>query len=138
MNTPLLACIGLSATLLAAACAPTTGTETAEAPRSARQCFAIQQVTNFRQGRMDQVFLRVGRSDVYELNSAGGCRDLDFAMRLAILPDIGGVSGSRLCTGDGARIVVPDAALGPESCRTRITRKLTDEEVAALPDAHRP
>ena len=44
---------------------------------------------NFEQGRPDQVFLRVGRNDVYELNAAGGCSDMDFANRMALLPDGG-------------------------------------------------
>lgn len=137
MRTTVLTCVGVTIAFLAA-CAPTTGTETAGTPTRARECFSVQQVTNFRQGRSDQVFLRVGRSDVYEINAAGGCRDLDFANRMAILPDIGGIGGSRLCTEDWARLVVPGSTSPTEVCRVRITRKLTAEEIAALPSAHAP
>lgn len=139
MRTSVLTCLSLSATaLLAASCAPTTGTETADSPPRARQCFSVQQVNNFRQGRPDQVFLRVGRSDVYELSAAGGCRDLDFATRLAVVPDIGGMAGTRLCTDDWARVVGPGSTSPTEVCRVRISRKLTEAEIAALPAAHRP
>ncbi|RZJ29224.1 MAG: hypothetical protein EON85_07410 [Brevundimonas sp.] len=138
MRTPVMTCAGLTIALLAASCAPTTGGDRAEAPPRARQCFSVQQVTNFRQGRPEQVFLRVGRNDVYELNAAGGCRDLNFANRLAIVPDIGGMAGSRLCTDDWARVIVPGSTSPAEVCRVRITRKLTAEEIAALPSAYAP
>lgn len=138
MRLPVLTCAGVTVALLAASCAPTTRPETAETPTRARQCFSVQQVTNFRQGRPEQVFLRVGRSDVYELNAAGGCRDLNFANRLAILSDMGGIGGSRLCTDDWARLVVPGSTSPTEVCRVRVTRKLTAEEIAALPAAYAP
>lgn len=140
MRTTALACLGLSAAaLLTVSCAPTAGTgERAEAPPRSRQCFTTQQVTNFRQGRPDQVFLRVGRNDVYELNTAGGCRDLDFANRLAIVSDMGGLGGSRVCTDDWARLIVPGSVSAAEVCRVRISRKLTAEELEALPANYRP
>ncbi len=138
MRTPVLTCLGLSAAaLMAVSCAPTATTgEHAEAPL-ARQCFNVQQVRNFRQGRMDQVFLRVGRSDVYEMTGAA-CRDLDFANRMAIVPDFAGAAGSRLCTGDLARVVVPGSTASTEVCRVRLTRRLSDAEVEALPAAYKP
>ena len=140
MRTPALTCLGLSAVaLLTMSCAPTTATgERAEASPVSRQCFSVQQVNNFRSGRLDQVFLRVGRNDVFELTAAGGCRDLDFATRLAILPDMGGVGGSRLCTDDWARLVVPGSTSPAEVCRVRVSRKLTAEEIEALPGAYKP
>lgn len=136
MRSSILACLGLTAAaLLTVSCAPTTTSgESAETPL-ARQCFNVQQVTNFRQGSVNQIFLRVGRDDVYEMSGAA-CRDLDFANRMAILPDFG--SSSRLCTSDWARVVVPGSASPTEVCRVRISRKLTAEQVAALPGAHRP
>jgi len=137
MRLPVIPALGVLAALTA--CAPTSdGVGPAPASTAERQCFSVNQVTNFRQGGVEQVFLRVGRSEVYELTSAGGCRDLDFANRLAITPDFGGSAGSRLCTGDSARVIVPGAASPPSVCRVRVARKLTAEEIAALPGAHRP
>lgn len=136
MRIPVLAV--LAAAALSTSCAPTADSAAeGSAPSGGRQCFSVAQVDNFRQGRPDQVFLRVGRNDVYELNAAGGCQDLNFANRLAIIPD-GGSVGTRLCTDDWARVVVPGSVAEATVCRVRIDRKLTAEEVAAIPAAHRP
>jgi len=131
----------VASALATASCAPVDAG--ASGPRisalePARQCFNIRQVRNFRQAHTDQVFLRVGRNDVYELNAAGGCTDLDFAIRLALIPDRGGSIGSRLCTDDWARIVVPGSTSPNTVCRVRVSRTLTAEQVAALPPRQRP
>ena len=125
---------------LLAACAPTSGDAgpSGSGARAERQCFNVSQVDNFRQGRISEVYLKVGRNDVYRLDAAGGCNDLDFANRLAILPDGAGLSGSRLCTDDWARLVVPGSTTPASVCRVRISKRLTAEEVAALPAAYRP
>jgi hypothetical protein len=135
--------------LILAACAPTdAGSQTAgqsrpttgmaySDPAQPRRCFSVQQVSNYTRGEHDQVFLRVGRSDVYELTSAGGCRDMDFAQQMALIPD-GGSVGSRICTDDWARVVVPGATSRVSTCRVRLSRQLTEAEVAALPPRHRP
>lgn len=129
---------GAGLTLILASCAPTTGgAQTGEAPPRARQCFSVQQVNNYRQGRFDQLFLRVGRNDVYEVNAAGGCPDMDFAQRIALVPD-GGAVGTRICTDDWARVIVPGSSHPTTTCRVRISRKLTAEEIEALPANHRP
>ena len=133
-----LAFAALGALTCLASCAPVEGSGMAgDPPARARQCFSVGQVRNFEQGRPDQVFLRVGRDDVYELNAAGGCPDMDFAIRMALIPD-GALVGSRLCTDDWARIVVPGSTSQTSVCRVRISRKLTAEEIAALPARHRP
>lgn len=127
----------LGALALPVSCAPVpAGGMGADAPPRAPRCFSVGQVDNFRQGRPDQVFLRVGRDHVYELNGAG-CSDLDFATRLALIPD-GGPVGTRLCTDDWARIVVPGSTSRTSVCRVRVSRGLTADEIAALPAAHRP
>lgn len=136
MRTLAYAALGLLTFLTA--CAPVAdGDMAGEAPPRARQCFSVSQVDNFQQGRPDQVFLRVGRNDVYELNAAGGCPDMDFAGRMALIPD-GGTVGSRLCTDDWARVVVPGSTARTSVCRVRVSRKLTADEIAALPPRHRP
>lgn len=122
------------------ACAPVSDrtVQTASETRLVRQCFNVSQVNNFRQGGPTEVYLKVGRSDVYRLDAAGGCNDLNFANRLAILPDGAGLSGSRLCTDDWARVVVPGLTSPASVCRVRISERLTTEEVAALPAAYKP
>ncbi len=137
MRVPVFAAVGLITGLTA--CAPMSDTGGAAVDSaSVRQCFNVSQVTNFRQGRHSQVFLRVGRSEVYELSAAGGCSDLDFANQLTITPDSGGATSARLCVGDSARVHAHGSSQTPSACRARVTRKLTDEEIAALPDNQRP
>ena len=133
-----LAFAALAALPFLTSCAPVAdGGMAGDPPPRARQCFGVRQVDNFEQGRPDQVFLRVGRNDVYELNAAGGCPDMDFANSMALIPD-GGMVGTRLCTDDWARIVVPGSTSQTSVCRVRVSRKLTAEEIAALPPGHRP
>jgi hypothetical protein len=137
MRIPAFAAVGVFALL--ASCAPVGDGATGggDARPGARQCFSVNQVRNYEQGWPDQLFLRVGRDDVYELNAAGGCPDMDFAQRVALIPD-GGTVGSRLCTHDWARVVVPGSTSRNSVCRVRISRKLTAAEIAALPERHRP
>ena len=126
---------------LTASCAPTADTGASADGMAAgpeRQCFSPEQVRNFRQGRPGQLYIRVTRNDVYELNSSGGCTDLDFAQRLAITADGAGLAGGRICTGDWARITLPGSAAPVSTCRARVDRVLSADEVAALPSAHRP
>ena len=127
--------------VMVASCAPTSDTRMdgdSAGARPERQCFSPEQVRNFRQGRPGQLYVRVTRNDVYELNSSGGCTDLDFAQRLAITADGAGLAGGRICTGDWARITLPGSASPISTCRARVDRVLTEEEVAALPSSHRP
>ena len=131
-----------AAALVLAACAPTGGPGATpgmagSGASSARQCFSVSQVNNYTRGGQDQVYLRVGRNAVYELNAAGGCPDLDFAQQVALIPD-GGMAGSRLCTDDWARVVVPGSTSAATVCRVRISRQLTEAQVAALPPRDRP
>ena len=136
MRIPVLAGVCLSAALVS--CAPTSGDAGGDAAApSARQCFNTREIQNFRQGGFDQIFLRVGRNEVYELNAVG-CQDVGFTNRLALEPEAGGLVGSRLCVGDWARVTVPPSTSANSVCRVRVGRKLTAEEVAALPPAHRP
>lgn len=126
-------------TALAASCAPVDGAApgaTASA-RPERQCFNTEQVRNFRQGETGRLYIRALQDQVFELNTSGGCMDLDIAHRLTITADPP-LGGSRICTGDWARITLPGSAAPSAMCRARVDRALTAEEVAALPDAHRP
>ncbi|KQY89844.1 DUF6491 family protein [Brevundimonas sp. Root1423] len=140
-----LAVSAVVSALALAACAPTdTGGQTEpvtgraySGPAQPRQCFSVQQVSNYTRGNSDQVFLRVGRSDVYELSATGGCPDIDFAQQMALIPDAG-MAGSRICTNDWARVVVPGSSSRVTTCRVRVSRQLTEAEVAALPSRQRP
>lgn len=123
----------------AAACAPTpAGSGMADPQRGPRACFITGQVNNFRSGERDQtLYLRAGRAGVFELETVGWCRDLDWANQLAIVPEFGG--GSRLCTDDRALIVYRGGGAMPNGpCRARVVRQLSAAEVEALPGRSRP
>lgn len=128
------------ASLAAAACAPTYGVEESSGgvARAGRQCFNVDQVQNYRQTTASQVNVRALGGDVFQLDSAGSCWDLDSAIRLAIVPDGAGLAGGRVCVGDSVRLVVPGAPADGGSCRARITKRLTEAELAALPTRQRP
>ena len=107
---------------------------TAGFERPERQCFRASQVTNFRADRQT-VYVKVGQRAVYALETAGACMDLDSAFRVAMVPTGG---ASSLCTGDMATLVTPGDARQTEVCRVRITHRLSEAEIAALPSRLRP
>lgn len=126
-----------TAALTLSACAPTgmTGSESPSADSGARACFRPQQVVNFRAGDAQNVYLRALGGDVFELRSAG-CLDIERSNSLAVTPAAGFTS--RLCVGDSARILVRDATVRQGPCSARVTRRLTEAEVEALPSRQRP
>lgn len=140
MSHRLIFCLIWSGAVALTACAPTPGATGQSSPgtRAERQCFDVSQVRNFRQGRTGTLYLRVRNNEVYQADQSGGCLDLDFAYQLAILPDLPNATGGRVCTGDSARVVTPGPSPHAGTCRVRVSRRLTTEEVAALPAAQRP
>lgn len=119
------------------ACAPSA--ETADggsmASRTERQCFDSDRLTNFTVDDTHTVYVEAANRDVYELQIAGGCTQLDSAFGLQITPSTGG--SSRLCIGEAANIRAgTTGSTGP--CRARVSRMLTPEQVAALPSRLRP
>lgn len=129
-----------AAAALAASCAPmdNRGFDRAAGAEPMIQCFSPEHVRNFRAGGPAELYIRGLRDQVFELNTTGGCTNLDFTHRLAITPDGPSIAAGRVCTGDWVRIHLPDSTPGFGTCRARVSRALTEAEVAALPDAHRP
>lgn len=122
---------------LTASCAPTAAPGAGAAAPQARQCFSTEQVRNFSEGETGRLYIRAARNEVFELNTSGGCLDLGIATSLVITADPP-LAGSRVCTGEWARISVPGSSAPMTTCRAKVERVLTAEEVAALPSAHRP
>lgn len=120
-----------------AGCAPppsdsaTVPTSTAE-----RQCLFQNDVESFRVRSSDQtVFVRGIGKAVFELQVSGACRDMDHAMGMAFWPQRG---LDRLCTGDTTQIMFSGGTPRATPCRARIVKKLSEAEVAALPERDRP
>lgn len=127
-------------TVVTASCAPMSNTAApgdSASARAGRQCFTTEQVRNFREGGPGRLYIRAQRDQVFELNTSGGCLDINVANSLVITADPP-LGGSRICTGEWARISVPGSSAPGGVCRARVERVLTAEQVAALPSAHRP
>ncbi len=92
------------------------------------QCFYAANVTGFRQGPGDIVYVNTNARDYYELRTLGYCASrLDFENRIALRSRGGGF----ICSGNDAEIYIPDA-LGSTYCPVRSNRKLSPQEVATL------
>ena len=122
-----------AAVLALAACAPTTGPAASAASRvDAGQCFRPSLVRNFSAPNDQTLYVRTSSSDVFQIE-ATFCRDMTRALSIALEPVAG---SSQLCAGDQATLRSPTT--GPQPCRVRIARKLTADEIAALPSRDRP
>lgn len=92
------------------------------------QCFYAANVTGFRKGPGDIVYVNTNARDYYELRTLGYCATrLDFENQIALRSRGGGF----ICSGYDAEIYVPDA-LGSTYCPVRSNRKLSPQEVATL------
>lgn len=120
-----------------ASCAPTPSDTGGTTP--ARACFYPSTVVNFRTSGDNVAYIKAGRNEVYELRAAGFCRGLSAARSLAITEGAG--MGSRACVGDSVNVLASAPGMDESTnvpCRAQVARRLTDEEVAALPDRLRP
>ncbi len=117
-----------------AACAPTGAPGSSYASDVGRPCFSDAEVHRFRGDDSGPIYVRARVSEVFELTTAG-CPGINLANSLNLRPD--GPS-DQLCVGDGARFRPSGAGTTGVVCTARVTRKLTPEQVAALPDSSRP
>ena len=97
-----------------------------------RQCFFPRNVNSFSAVDDDVVYVRVGVRDIYQLKLLGPCPDVDWTWKIGIIS-----RGSTICTGLDATLLVP-SNIGPQRCAVRTVRKLTPEEVEALPPKQKP
>jgi hypothetical protein len=120
-------------------CAPTgAGAPDGQTVAEARPCFYTSQVRNFRTERNQKIYVRVRNDEVYELNTFGACVDLDSAINVGLGPRYSGGS-DRVCVSDQVNVIVAHPTPVVRSpCYARVDRRLTDEQVAALPDRARP
>lgn len=124
--------MGLAALSLAAP--PAAIAESPKAPeKPKRQCFWAHQVNNFAAESDEVVNVRVGVRDVYRLEIFGTCPEIDWTQKIAIVSR----GGSTICSGLDAEIITP-SSLGPQRCTVRNVRKLSDDEVKALPAKAKP
>jgi hypothetical protein len=117
----------------AAALLTTTATVASAADKPApRECFWTRQADGFAAQDDHTVNVRVSVRDVYQFKLLGSCPDIDWNQRIALVSH-----GSNICSGMDAEIVT-HSPIGPQRCAVSDMRKLTPEEIAALPRKARP
>jgi len=125
------------ALLSSAAVTPATAGATPDAKAAAKptrnQCFWTRNVTGFAAADEHTLNVRVNVKDVYQFEMFGPCPDIDWNQRIALVSR----SGSSICDGMDAEVIT-HSALGPQRCQVRSVKKLTPEEIAALPKRGRP
>lgn len=126
--------LALAAALLAGGAAVSIAADKPAAKYDARQCFYTRNVTSFAAPDEKTLYVRVNVRDVYRFDMFGTCPDIDWNQRLALVSR----GSSWICTGMDAEVITQRTGLGPQRCPVSNVRKLTPEEVAALPRRAKP
>src|SRR5262249_4873865 len=110
-------------------------TSPAAAQPSGNSCFWPRSIRGFRSVDNRTVYLRVSR-DVYALEFFAPCLGVDWAQGVGFRSRTGGT----ICEGRGnaVEITVRGRAIGRQRCSVNNIRRLTPDEVAALPPNARP
>lgn len=119
--------------LIAAAAALGACSSTKTASNGPRQCFNVNSISNYAAVDRKTVNLRVGVSDYYQVTMLGVCPDINWTQKVAFQA----TAGSQVCDGLDLTVHVPGPT-GPQECAADTIRKLTPEEVAALPKGQKP
>jgi hypothetical protein len=100
-------------------------------------CFWIRNIWNFAANDTRTLYLRVGGNQVWALSLFANCLQLDWVHHVGIRNR---GAGSNICEGvnPGIDVVIRDVGIGRQSCPVTAVRKLTPDEVAALPPLARP
>lgn len=105
-------------------------------PKPRPSCFWTNRIENFAAVDQQNLYLRVGIHDVYRAKLFATCLQLDWVHHLALVSH----GSSMICEGPNldVDVVVRDVGLGRQRCPVTEIRKLTPDEVAALPKGARP
>jgi hypothetical protein len=111
------------------------GAAPARSSRPQDNCFNARFINGFTAPDEETVYVRVGVRDVYRLKLFAPCLNVDWSMAVALKSRTG---SDWICRGMDAELIVPNRGMGPQRCPVTEVRKLTPEEVAALPKKARP
>ena len=105
-------------------------------PKPKPSCFWANRIQNFAAIDQRNLYLRVGVHDIYRAQLFSNCFDISWVHRLALVSR----SSSLICEGPNLNVdvVIRDVGLGRQRCPVTEIRKLTPDEVAALPSGARP
>ncbi len=127
---PLAALLGCA--LLAAGALPAVA---ADAPKaSQQQCFLARDLNGFNAPDDHTLYVRSGVKDIYRLDLMSNCIDLTFRQSLG-LKSTGG--SDWICNPLDAEVVYNEPGMH-QRCPVTALRKLTPDEVAALPKKDLP
>jgi hypothetical protein len=116
--------------------APASGAPGAAQPRSGRSCFWARNIRDFRSVDNRTAYVRVSGNDIYALEFFAPCRNVNWAHRVSLRSR----TGSSICEGRGnaVSVFVRSGGSWRERCTVNNVRKLTADEIAALPRGARP
>jgi hypothetical protein len=133
MQTRTTVAAAVAALLTMGAAASTPAFAKSPAQPSKNQCFFTRNADGFAAPDDKTLYVRVGVRDVYQFEMFGTCLDMDWSQKIALVSR----ASSSICTGMDADVVTR-SPIGPQRCPVRSVRKLTPEEVKALPPKARP
>ncbi len=124
--------LGIALLMLAA----TLAASTAAVAAPGRSCFWARSVDSFRSPDSETVYLRAHVRDVYELKLFAPCLDVDWAHHIVLRSR----GSSFVCEGtvNNVEIIVHSVGGHRQHCQVSSVRKLTPDEVSALPKSSRP
>ena len=120
-----------AAALLGAAASATPAS--AASGKATQACFWTRDVNSFQAVNDQTVNIKVGVRDVYQLTLFAPSPDIDWTESLALQSK----GSSWICSGLDATLIVP-GPIGPQRYPVTSIRKLSTDEVAALPPKQRP
>ena len=124
----------MTALAAAAACADSgAGPQIRTASAEGRSCFRSADVTSWAAGDRTTVNLQVGIRDYYQIKLLAPCGDIDFSQRIGLRSR----GSDFICSGLDVEVIAPNN-IGVQSCPAVSLRRLTAEEVSALPGRQRP
>jgi hypothetical protein len=98
-----------------------------------RSCFRNADVTSWADVDKTTINLRVGVRDYYQVKLIGPCGDIDWDLKIALRSR----GSSFICSGFDADVIA-SSPLGPLTCPASSVRRLTADEVKALPSRQKP
>jgi hypothetical protein len=123
-----------AATWLALACAGSVAAADKPPANTHYQCFWTRNADSFAALDEHTLYVRVGVRQVWQFEMFGPCPDIDWNQRLVLVSRAGGT----ICTGMDAEVITHATGIGRQRCVVRSVKKLTPEEIAALPRGAKP
>lgn len=127
--------IALAAALGAPSLAAESPGGAAPAAKPGRACFLASNADGFSAKDDHTVYVRSGVRDVFELTLFQPCIDIDWALHIGLRSR----GSDFICEGNNVDVqVISPSPIGHQHCEVTAVRKLTPEQVAALPKKDRP